>query len=98
LPNYIKYPSLKIKTLNKWLSSSYDCTIKTSQNNNQLASGFNDERHIDMVDDSLYKNLLYNPLISQILLKKTRELLDHVGSFINHIFILPKHTTIVTFP
>ncbi|VAW60711.1 diguanylate cyclase/phosphodiesterase (GGDEF & EAL domains) with PAS/PAC sensor(s) [hydrothermal vent metagenome] len=41
----------------------------------QLTSGFSDEQHIGMVDDSLHKNLLYKPLNSQILLKRIRELL-----------------------
>ncbi len=41
----------------------------------QLASGFNDERHMNMVDESLQQNLLYKPYSSDTLLKRMRELL-----------------------
>lgn len=43
----------------------------------QLASGFTDDRHIDMVNDTLHKNLLYKPYSSQDLLQKIRNLLDN---------------------
>ncbi|HFD32760.1 MAG TPA: PAS domain S-box protein [Gammaproteobacteria bacterium] len=42
----------------------------------QLASGFSDSRHIDMVDEVLHRNLLQKPYSSQILLKRLRELLS----------------------
>ncbi len=42
----------------------------------QMASGFNDERHINMVDESLNRNLLYKPYNSQTLLERIRVLLD----------------------
>lgn len=42
----------------------------------QMASGFSDNRHEDMTDDSLHANLLHKPYHSQTLLKKIRILLD----------------------
>lgn len=42
----------------------------------QLASGFNDERHKDMIDVNLTNNLLHKPFAPKLLLKKIRELLD----------------------
>jgi len=42
----------------------------------QLASGFSDDHHADMIDVSLQENLLHKPFSSQSLLKKIRELLD----------------------
>lgn len=42
----------------------------------QLASGFNDKRHLDMVDKSLYQNLIHKPYTIEILLQKIRELLN----------------------
>jgi len=42
----------------------------------QLASGFADERHKDMVDDALSKNMLHKPFNSGTLLQKIRSLLD----------------------
>lgn len=44
----------------------------------QLASGFSDERHILMKDDTLYNNLLEKPYHSISLLKRIRELLDQM--------------------
>ena len=43
----------------------------------QLASGFTDERHINMADDSLHKNLLHKPYNSKELFKSIRNLLDN---------------------
>ena len=42
----------------------------------QLASGFSDDRHVDMVDDSLHQHMLAKPYHSKNLLKRIRELLD----------------------
>ena len=42
----------------------------------QLASGFSDERHISMQDNTLYKNMLEKPYQSVSLLRKIRDLLD----------------------
>jgi len=42
----------------------------------QLASGFSDERHKEIVDEDLRMNLLYKPYNSQALLKNVRGLLD----------------------
>ena len=42
----------------------------------QLTSGFNDDRHAKMVDETLYENLLHKPFTKQSLLKCIRELLD----------------------
>jgi len=42
----------------------------------QLASGFSDNRHEKIVDDSLHKNIIHKPFISQVLLQKIRSLLD----------------------
>lgn len=42
----------------------------------QMASGFSDDRHEDMTDDSLHANLLHKPYHSQTLLKNIRILLD----------------------
>jgi len=41
----------------------------------QLASGFSDDRHINMVDESLHQNILQKPFHSKKLLTKIRELL-----------------------
>ncbi len=43
----------------------------------QLASGFADDRHVNMVDDDLHKNLLHKPYRSQILLKRVWALLHN---------------------
>ena len=42
----------------------------------QLASGFADERHAAMVDESLHQNLLHKPINSQTLLRRIRMFLD----------------------
>lgn len=42
----------------------------------QIASGFSDDRSVDMADNKLHENLLNKPLNSQILLKRIRTLLD----------------------
>lgn len=42
----------------------------------QLASGFSDNQHLDMVDENLHQNLLNKPYTSQTLLKRIRFLLD----------------------
>jgi len=42
----------------------------------QMASGFSDDRHEKMIDESLHKNLLHKPYHSKTLLKRLRELLD----------------------
>lgn len=42
----------------------------------QLASGFNDNRHADMVDKQLSENILPKPYHSQTLLKRLRDLLN----------------------
>lgn len=42
----------------------------------QLASGFSDDRHVQMIDGTLHQNLLHKPYSSQALLKRIRELLD----------------------
>lgn len=42
----------------------------------QLASGFSDNRHEKVGDDSLHKNLLQKPYSTQTLLKRIRELLE----------------------
>ena len=42
----------------------------------QLASGFSDDRHLDMVDKQLHTNLLRKPYSSQKLFSKIRNLLD----------------------
>ncbi len=42
----------------------------------QLASGFSDERHLDMADNSLHEHLLHKPYHSKTLLKRIRELLE----------------------
>ncbi len=41
----------------------------------QLASGFSDDRHVQMVDDTLHRNLLHKPYSSHVLLARMRELL-----------------------
>ena len=41
----------------------------------QMASGFSDDRHLNMIDDSLHKQLLYKPFSAQILLSRIKELL-----------------------
>lgn len=41
----------------------------------QLVSGFNDNRHVQMSNDDLYKNLIHKPFSSLTLLQKVRELL-----------------------
>lgn len=43
----------------------------------QLASGFNDKRFVGIADETLHKNQLVKPLLSQTLLKRLRELLDN---------------------
>jgi PAS domain S-box-containing protein len=42
----------------------------------QLASGFTDERHEGIINESLHQNLLYKPYNSQVLFKNIRALLD----------------------
>ena len=42
----------------------------------QLASGFNDDRHVDNINDSLHENLLHKPYHSKKLLLRIRELLN----------------------
>jgi len=42
----------------------------------QMASGFSDDRHQNMIDDSLHKNLLHKPYHSISLLTRIRELLS----------------------
>ncbi|WP_126454144.1 PAS domain-containing protein [Sulfuriflexus mobilis] len=42
----------------------------------QLASGFSDDRNIEMVNDDLHQNILRKPFQSQTLLNRIRELLD----------------------
>lgn len=42
----------------------------------QLASGFSDDRHVDMVDDSLHQNIIHKPYHSLSLLRRIRELLS----------------------
>jgi PAS domain S-box-containing protein len=42
----------------------------------QLASGFSDNRHLDMIDKSLHENLLYKPYHADSLYVKIRALLD----------------------
>lgn len=42
----------------------------------QLASGFSDDRHLNMIDDSLHQGLINKPYRLEFLLKKIRELLD----------------------
>ena len=42
----------------------------------QLASGFSDERNVNMVDEKLQKDILYKPYKAEDLLKKIREVLD----------------------
>lgn len=43
----------------------------------QLVSGFSDERHIDMIDETLHQRLLYKPYNSSDLFKNIRDLLDN---------------------
>lgn len=42
----------------------------------QMASGFSDDRHLNMVDDNLHKNLLHKPFHSLTLLKRIHELAE----------------------
>lgn len=42
----------------------------------QLASGFSDDRHVNMIDESLHDKILHKPYHSHILLKRIRDLLD----------------------
>lgn len=42
----------------------------------QLISGFTDNRHENMVDESLHTNLIHKPYQAQELLKRIRDLLD----------------------
>jgi len=42
----------------------------------QLVSGFADDRHIDIADNSFHDNLIYKPYQSRTLLKRIRDLLD----------------------
>jgi len=44
----------------------------------QLASGFSDDRHKDIIDQSLHQNLLNKPYYSKTLLIRIRELLDEL--------------------
>lgn len=41
----------------------------------QLVSGYNDNRHVQMSNDDLYKNLIHKPFSSLTLLQRVRELL-----------------------
>lgn len=41
----------------------------------QLVSGFSDNRHVGMVEDELYKNIIHKPFNSQVLLQRVQELL-----------------------
>ncbi len=41
-----------------------------------LASGFTDDRSVDLVDDSLHQNILYKPYDSRVLLERIRMLFD----------------------
>jgi len=43
----------------------------------QLASGFSDDRHLSMVDNSLHENLLHKPYSAKTLLARLRDLLDN---------------------
>jgi len=43
----------------------------------QLASGFSDDRHLNMADTTLYDNMLSKPYASQALLERVRSLLDN---------------------
>lgn len=43
----------------------------------QMASGFSDDRHINMTDNSLHKKILHKPYHSISLLRRIRELLDN---------------------
>ena len=42
----------------------------------QMMSGFTDERHIGVVDESLHQNVLHKPFTSKVLLTRVRKLLD----------------------
>jgi len=42
----------------------------------QLASGFSDERHSDMINDEHHSSILHKPFDSETLLKRLRQLLD----------------------
>ena len=42
----------------------------------QLASGFNENRHKDLIDDDLHRQALQKPYSTHALLKRVRELLD----------------------
>lgn len=42
----------------------------------QLASGFNENRHKDLIDDDLHRQALQKPYSTHVLLKRVRELLD----------------------
>ncbi|VAW91606.1 diguanylate cyclase/phosphodiesterase (GGDEF & EAL domains) with PAS/PAC sensor(s) [hydrothermal vent metagenome] len=42
----------------------------------QMVSGFSDERHNNMMDTSLYTNMIYKPYTSNTILVRVRELLD----------------------
>lgn len=42
----------------------------------QLASGFSDDRHADMIDKNIQENIIQKPYNLDILLKRIRELLD----------------------
>lgn len=41
-----------------------------------LCSGFDDGRHVEMVDDTLQTQMIHKPYSSKLLLKQIRELLD----------------------
>ncbi|RLA03703.1 MAG: hybrid sensor histidine kinase/response regulator, partial [Gammaproteobacteria bacterium] len=43
----------------------------------QLVSGFTDETNGELVNDSLYKNILYKPYETEKLLNRVRDLLDN---------------------
>jgi len=49
----------------------------------QLASGFADDRHIDMVDEALHDRIIYKPYQAITLLKRIRDLLDENQSSLN---------------
>jgi len=46
----------------------------------QIVSGFADDRHNNIADDELYKNMLYKPYASKTLLVRVRSLLDEANT------------------
>jgi len=42
----------------------------------QLISGFSDDRHVKLTDDSLHRLLIYKPFNSKTLLTRVRNILD----------------------